>query len=291
MNDYVDSVTVQTAGAIAIDESIQDTTSGLQFNGANQFLRIADSSDLSLGTTVPLRSVRTWMMWVYMDEFTNNAKFFDFGNGASNGNVFLGILGKGDKGVSDMTSDESTLPTEPSGQQAVMETTPRHLMETSDANVNEYTCSAPSILPRRLSPSGVVPPTPAEGVAKTATLLYEIWDKQSRKMSIKVNGAMPLKKWTHVAVTTTTDDAVRPDIAVYINGQIVMTKKAGFLPSTGSMTNCYLGKSNWRSGTQYSTADTLLKGRMFDFRAYRVSAPSQLIYDSYTWGKQKLGLE
>ena len=297
IRDSVNVLTVHTSGNIAIDESMQDTTSGLQFNGANQFLRIADSPDLTLGTTVPLRSVRAWMIWVYMDEFTNNAKFFDFGNGPSNGNVFLGIVGKGDHGVSSAQStdgcagtDSSTLPTEPSGQQVVSETTPQEFMMTSDANVNDFTCSAPAVLPRRLSPSKVLPEVASQGVATTATLVYEVWDKQSRKMSIKVPGSIPYKKWTHIVVTSTTDDAVRPDIGIYVNGARVMSMKAGFLPSTGSMTNCYLGKSNW-AATQYSTSDAYFKGRLFDFRAYRTMASRQLIQDSYAWGKQKLGLE
>ena len=294
MKDSVDSVKVQIAGNMSLDERPQDITQGLQFNGANQFLRIADSSDLTLGTTVPLRSVRAWMMWVYIDAFTNNAKFFDFGNGSANGNVFLGILGKGDHGTSassaSASEDNSTLPTEPSGQQAVSETSPQHLMETTDANVNDYVCSAPTVLPRRMSPSIPTGPPATDAVAKTATLLYEVWDKQSRKMSIKVPGSVPLGKWAHIVVTAINEDAVRPDIAIYVNGSNVMTKKAGFLPSTGSMTNCYLGKSNW-AATQYSTSDSLFHGRMFDFRAYRTVASKQLIQDSYVWGKQKLGLE
>lgn len=291
MNDYVKTVTVQTAGSLTIDESIRQTTDGLSFNGANQYLRISDSSDLTLGTVVPIRSIRAWMVWVYFDEFTNNAKIFDFGNGSSRDNVFLGILGKGDSAVSSSGSgSESTVPTGPSGQQAVLEMSPQRLLATTDANVDEFTCSDPSILPKRLSPSRL--PTHEVGPPTgSATLLYEVWDKQSRKMSIKVNGAIPLNQWTHVVITSTTDDAFRPDIVVYVNGEQVFEKKSGFLPSTSSMTNCYIGKSNWASGTQYANADTLFKGSLFDFRAYRTSAPLQLIQDSYAWGKEKLGLE
>ena len=68
MTDYVNNTIVQTAGGIVIDENIKDTTAGLQFYGGNQFLRLSDSSDLSLGTEIPLRSLRTWMVWVYFNK-------------------------------------------------------------------------------------------------------------------------------------------------------------------------------------------------------------------------------
>jgi len=284
MLDYVDNVKVQTAGSIAIDENIKDVTAGLPFYGGSQFLRISDSSDLSLGTEVPLRSLRTWMVWVYFNQFTNNAKIFDFGNGKSADNVFLGILAKGDQQVSD--GNGSTVPTGPSGQQAVAEMPPQVLMATSDANVNEYICPGNEVMPRKLPPSTLPTISPT---GSSATLLYEVWDKQSRKMRLKLNSAMPLKTWTHIVITTTTEDNIRPNMAVYINGDKVLEKDSGFLPSTGNMTNCYIGKSNWNS-TQYANRDEGFVGSLFDFRAYRTSASEQLISDSYTWGKEKLGL-
>ena len=71
------------------------------------------------------------------DEFTNNAKIFDFGNDKQD-NVFLGIIGKGDPAISQMIDaeivQESTIPQKPSGAQAVMEMSPRRLMETTSAN-------------------------------------------------------------------------------------------------------------------------------------------------------------
>ena len=54
---------------------------------------------MTLGFMVPLRAIRAVMMWVRFDEFTNNAKIFDFGNGKGKDNFFLGILGKGDPDV------------------------------------------------------------------------------------------------------------------------------------------------------------------------------------------------
>jgi hypothetical protein len=110
-------------------------------------------------------------------------------------------------------------------------------------------------------------------------------------MRIKVNNSIPLNKWVHITVTATNNDAFRPNMAVYIDGKKVLEKESGFLPSTGSMTNCYLGKSNWSNGvSQYENRDELFKGRIFDFRAYKTSLSEQLIQESYDWGKGKLGL-
>lgn len=298
MKDSVEpSLRVQLAGKMAIDETPRkDTSNGLQFMGGNEFLRISDSSDLTLGTNVPLRSIRAWMVWVYFDEFTNNAKIFDFGNGAGRDNVFLGILGKGDSALSEspirpICGDyDSTLPTDKSGAQPVEEVDPQTLMKTSDANVDEYSCTGFEVMPRRLKPS-VVGEIKTKKTGK-ATLIYEVWDKQSRKMRVKADNVVPLKKWTHICITATTSDAFRPNIAMYINGKKVAEKESGWLPSTSSMTNCYLGKSNWSNDvSKYENRDELFKGRMFDFRAYRRTVSQSLIDDSYNWGKEILQLE
>jgi hypothetical protein len=299
LKDTVGNITVQTAGGISIDERPRrDTSDGLQFNGINQFLRISDMPDLSLGFHVPLRSVRVFMVWAKFDAFTNNAKLFDFGNGKAQDNVFLGILGKGDPKASGgalrsyICGDESTVPPAGSGAQLVTEMSPQRLMETSSANINEYVCLDPELSPRRLSPS--FPPTGMTGDTKnatTATLIYEVWDKQARKMRIKANGAVPLGKWVHIAIAATNDDAFRPNLGVYINGVKILEKEGGFLPSTGSMTNCYLGKSNWMNATsQYENRDELFKGSMFDFRMYQGTVSQQLIQDTYSWGKLRLNL-
>uniref|UniRef100_A0A6C0KP25 LamG-like jellyroll fold domain-containing protein n=1 Tax=viral metagenome TaxID=1070528 RepID=A0A6C0KP25_9ZZZZ len=301
MKDTIGNINVQTAGSIVIDETPRrDTTDGLYFNGSNQFLRISDQPDLSLGFHVPLRAVRVFMLWAKFDKFTNNAKLFDFGNGKAMDNVFLGILGKGDPPASASASaslrqricgDESTVPTGNSGAQFVAEMTPQVLMETSAANVNEFVCLNPELRPRKLSPS--FPPTGdinTDGATR-ATLIYEIWDKQARKMRIKVNGAVPLGEWVHIAIAATNEDAFRPNLGVYINGQKIVDKESGFLPSTGTMTNCYLGKSNWANATsQYENRDELFQGSMFDFRMYQGRVPEQMIKDSYSWGKMRLNM-
>lgn len=296
LTDYVGNVKVQTRGKISIEETPRPGPyDGLQFLGGDQYIRLSDSLDLTLGKNVPLRSVRSWMTWVYFDEFTNNAKIFDFGNGPGKSNVFLGIVGKGDEEVSGKDlrpllcgSEESTIPDEPSGAQGVKEIPPKLAMEQSEANINEYTCTGFPLSPRRLKPSTVI--FPAKKPSGMATLLFEVWDQQYRKMSIKVARAIPLNKWTHICVTATNDDAQRPNIAIYINNVLRNVREGGFLPTTSTLTNCYIGKSNWYSpGENQSNRDEMFKGRLFDFRAYRKSLSEQLISDSYDWGKEMLG--
>jgi hypothetical protein len=301
MKDYMDNCKIQVAGGVSIDEDPKRVqTQGLEFNGVDQFLRISDSSDLSLGFKVPIKSVRAWMVWVYFDEFTNNAKIFDFGNGKGRDNVFLGILAGGDAepgtneirpcgGSSGM--DESTLPTGATGAQPVQEMPPQVLMASTNGNIDEYTCTGVEVIPRKLKPSL---PTPASsgGSQSKATLLFEIWDQQNRKFRMKLNAVVPKKQWTHICVTTITEDAFRPDYGIFINGKQLYQKESGFLPSTGFMTNCYLGKSNWAGGvSQYENRDDLFKGRMFDFRAYKAGVSKKLIWDSFAWGSRILGLE
>jgi hypothetical protein len=294
MLDYVKRVKVNIAGSLQIDEVYskdRSSVNGLQFNGS-QFLRIGDANaaDLSVGTLLPLRSIRAWMVWVYFDEFTNNAKIFDFGNGAGNDNVFLGILGKGESTVDDspLRGDESTVPTNVpgAGAQPVVEMSPKRLMETTDANVNEYICDDFELKNDKATHAFL--PQVISTRSKKAALLFEVWDKKSRKMRIKVNAAIPLKKWTHITITTTNNDAFRPDIAVYIDAKQVYEKKGGWLAATSSMTNCYIGKSNWSAPTQYENRDELFKGRIFDFRAYNISLDESVIEDSFNWSKDRL---
>jgi hypothetical protein len=283
LEDSVQATSVQIAGGITIDEMPSDkAVEGVSFNGA-QYLRIYDGDSLTLGTGVPLRSLRTWMVWVYFDEFTNNAKIFDFGNGPNADNVFLGILGKGDFGVT--APNESTVVSS-SGQQDVEEITPQRLMETTDANVNEFDCKGIQVFPTHLPHSTV---SSGKTPSSKATLLYEVWDKKTRKMRMMVNNVIPRKQWTHITITADSTDAFRPALQVYVNGEKVFTKPDGCLPSTGLMTNCYLGKSNWlHSSSLLTNKDELFKGSMFDFRAYSRPVTSDFIGESVAWGKRKL---
>ena len=298
MSDMIGDTKPLLAGSMTIDETPrEEAAAGLQFNGIDQFIRLSDSQNFGLGEVIPLRSIRAWMVWVYFDEFTNNAKIFDFGNGSSADNVFLGILRKGDPGVQSDTirnpsceTQPSTVPSAPSGAQPVMETSPKNWMETSAANVNDFTSGGFEIAPRTLAPSSTTQPSSQEP-ATAATLLFEIWDKQARKVQVKLNAVIPVRRWTHIAITATTNDAFRPSLGFYINSTKVYEKADGFLAGTSLMTNCYLGKSNWTDETStYDNSDELFHGRIFDFRAYKRPLSKTLIRDSYDWGREKLHL-
>ncbi len=297
MLDYVKNIQVYYKNA-EIDETPRPpATEGLKFDGSSQFIRIGDSSDLTLGTQVRLRSIRAFSVWVYFEKFTNNAHIFDFGNGAGKGNVFLGILGKGDariEGAAEirplLCGTGSTLPDGPSGAQAAVEMHPKDVMKTSSANCDEFVCMDSEVEARKLPPSTVRIPTP-QGLANTASLHYEIWDQRQRKMRIVINNMIPLKKWTHIVVTATTSDAMRPDIGIYVNNQLIFTEPSGYLPQSSSTTNNYLGKSNWANDTSlYELRDELFQGQIFDFRAYQKQMDTKKIEATYNWGKQLLGI-
>ena len=284
MEDRLENVSVQKHGSITLDMTPRKlTTKGLTFNGKNQYLRISDTNDLSLGYLVPLRTIRTWMVWVKFDDFPNNAKIFDFGNGKED-NVFLGILNKGD-GIIDTGS---TVPDHPSGAQKVREVTPKELMETTSANVDAWECSGLEVIPRKMK-HATLATNPIRLKGGKATLIYEVWDKQSRKMRMKVNACIPNGRWTHLTVTTERNDAFRPNIMIYVNGAMLLKKESGFLPSASKMSTCYLGKSNWMNNvTTYENRDELFKGSMFDFRAYNTGVSEEFIKESIVWGKGKL---
>jgi len=294
MTDYIGSVKVLTPNMVIDETPGQDVTGGLSFNGSNQFIRLSDSGDMSLGSVVPLKAIRAVMVWVKFDAFTNNAKIFDFGNGAGKDNFFLGILGKGDPDADtgatireDCGAD--TVPVSPSGAQPAVEMSPQRLLATTTANVNEWRCDGFEAMPRKLPGSFPAAPENYSG-GSMATLIYEVWDKEQRRMRMKANGVMPLGEWTHICVTAKTDDAFRPSIGIYVNGELAMQRASGFLPATSVMTNCYLGKSNWsNSVSQYENRDELFKGSLFDFRMYSTKVSEEFIKDSYEWGQAKLG--
>jgi hypothetical protein len=95
MVDYMGRAIVQFSGGMKIDPTPRPTiTQALYFNGENQFVRFGDTSELSLGNVVKMRSVRAFSVWVKFDSFTNNAHIFDFGDGPGVNNTWMGILGK-----------------------------------------------------------------------------------------------------------------------------------------------------------------------------------------------------
>ncbi len=299
MLDYAKNIKIARAGGIHVSEHPINppVTEGLPFNGIDQFLRIGDASDLSFGNVIDLRYLRAVSFWVRFDEFTNNAHIFDFGNGAGKDNVFCGIIGRGNTDINDNTIrkeaclDQSinTVPTPPSGEQCTEEISPQMLMETSPANVDEWSCPKPELFGRIMKP--IQPKSAKPHEAKTADLLYEVWDNKQRKVHIQVKNMFPLKKWTHVVITADNNDAFKPALKIYRNGELVYTDKSGFLPQNNFTTNNYIGKSNWSNITsKYDNKDELLKGALFDFRGYQLAMSEKKIKDTYTWGKSMLGL-
>ena len=299
MKDYAKNLEISAAGNLAVDESevAPAVAKTLVFNGLDQFLRIGDNKALEFGEQIMLRSMRALCFWVYFDEFTNNACIFDFANGAARDNVKVGIIGRGNPTVGEgdeirplLCGGGSTVPDKPSGAQRIVETTPQRLMETSSANVEAFDCPLPSVEPREFPPER--PPARAYVAAKKADLYYEIWDSQQRKMRIIVKGAIPLQKWTHVVITADNNDAFRPDISVWVNGEKVFTQPSGWLPQNSSTMYNYVGKSNnYNLTTQFENGrDELFKGRLFDFRGYKSLMSEKRIAETYKWGKELLGL-
>lgn len=300
MLDYAKNLTIAKAGNMTIQEFPPNppVTEALSFNGRDQFLRIGDSKDLSFGDVVQLRYLRATSFWVYFDEFTNNAHIYDFGNGAGKDNVFVGIMGRGNAGPQSDTIRKpvcldqaiTTVPSPPSGQQCTLEQSPQKAMITSSANVNLWDCPKPEVFGKIMKP--VQPKAAPAGEAKTADLIYEIWEGQMRKLHIQVKNAIPLRKWVHIVITAGNNDSWKPDLKIYRNARLVHTEGASWLPQTNYTTNNYIGKSNWQNMTSpYDNADELFKGKMFDIRGYRIAMDDKKIKDTYKWGRKLLGLD
>jgi len=299
MLDYAKNLTVAKAGKMEIDETPRlPETEGLTFNGVDQFLRIGDSKDMTLGQTVQLRYVRAFSFWVYFEEFTNNAHIFDFGNGPGKDNVFVGIIGRGNANVqqkpllSSPCIDQAitTVPSAPSGAQCTEEVSPQRAMATSSADVNRWDCPSPELFGRIMPPLNEKSAVDQE--ASTADLLYEIWDEKQRKLHIQVKNAIPLKKWTHIVITAGDNDPWKPSLRIYRDGEEVYKEESAWLPQTNDTSYNYIGKSNWQNTTSpYENADELFKGKLFDFRGYRATMTKKKVKDTYEWGKEKLGLD
>jgi hypothetical protein len=303
MLDYMNKTIIQTAGGLEVVENPPrpSVSRALHFNGVNQFIRLGDSTDLSLGNLGSLRSVRAFSMWVKFDEFTNNAHIFDFGNGAGKYNVFLGILGKGDpdsagnelrKGAN---CPETTVPGPGSGAQFCPELRAEDLYKISSANVDEFVCPGADNYadPNKARQINTRPQPVDPNVARNrATLIYEVWDSTLRKMQVKINKAIGLNEWTHIAITAVSMDAVRPDIKFYVNGEAIYSQESGFLPQTQYTEKNYLGKSNWTDQPgEYELRDELFKGSMFDFRMYTRPLDELFIKNIIKWGAPLIGLQ
>ena len=300
MVDYMGTTIIQIAGdAEVADEPRPTITRALHFNGKDQYLRIADSDDLSLGNQGSLRSVRAFSLWVKFDEFTNNAHIFDFGNGSGVDNVFLGIYGKGDADSlagnqirPPGSCQETTIPDKGSGAQFCPELSPQDLFKESSANIDEYSCPGPEVSAPRAQPIRFIEEADDPNSSRSrATLLFEVWDSRIRKMQIKLNRAVPKGVWTHIVITAKDMDAMRPDILVYINGSLFYTQEAGCLPQNSITSTNYIGKSNWTDAPgEYELRDELFNGSLFDFRIYNVALSESRIKRILQWGMGHLGL-
>lgn len=293
--DYMGRAVVQTAGGLKLDETPNPTvTNGLYFNGKDQFVRLGDTDELSLGNRVKMRTVRAFSVWVKFDKFTNNAHIFDFGDGAGINNIFLGILGKGDGEEAirpPSKCPETTIPTERSGAQFCPEIRAQTLYETSAADVEHWECKNPSVFPKKMEAIQTRPVAGGNGGSR-ATLIFEMWDQKLRKVQIKVNRAIPLGQWTHILITAKTMDAMRPDLNVIINGNLVFTQENAYLPAAKVTSNNYFGKSNWSNDfSSYDLRDELFQGSMFDFRMYSSLVSETKGKRILQWGMGKLGLD
>ena len=256
---------------------------------------------MSFGNKITLTTLRAMSMWVYCEEFGNNVHFLDFGNGPGNDNVFVGILGRGDgtmnnsaeirKDACKGTDLNKVVPDFPSGAQFVPTMSPMELMLTTSANVNDPSCQE-LILPRDLKP--VPPPqgeTPTSG-GETATLLYEVWNGKLRMQHIKVQGAIKLKKWTHICITTASGDGVRPALQIWVDGEKMAEDGNAHLPQSSFTNNNYLGKSNWFSASsQFENKPDMFKGGLFDLRGYSQSINEDKLKKTIRWGKLRLGVK
>jgi hypothetical protein len=301
MVDYAQNLYLNTSGGAGVKENPPkpESTDGLVLNGKTQYVRIGDDPYLSFGSVIQLRSVRAFHFWVRFDSFSNNARVFDFGNGAGIDNVWVGILNRGNLGADSdpqekkvlLCGGDSVVPDAPSGAQPEPEMTPQELMKTTDANVEEFTCEgfavAPKVRPRTKRNKAAIGLT-----AKTADMCYELWDKDQRKMRIVIPRMFTVGEWSHIVITAEGNDSFRPDIAIYKNGTKVMVQPSGWLPQTNSTEKNYIGKSNWADDTsQYANKDELLQGAVFDFRGYVENLDEKRVKASYTWGSKLLGLE
>ncbi len=301
--DYAANTQIKLAGGVGIDETPKKpTTAGLGINRllaggdaatqtADQFLKIGENERLEFDSVVDLRQLRGISVWAYFDEFTNNARIFDFGNGAGKDNVLLGIMARGNRAGSGF----GAVGARPNPTNLVCqaktpeEVSPYVFMKTTDANVDDWTCPATEPVDSAFPPDEFEAFDP---LPTTANLLFEVWDSQQRKMRIVVPDVVPLKKWVHIALTTTDMDPVRPVWQVWVDRKKVFENMDGFLPTKSYTQKNFIGRSNWETqSSQYQDRDERFRGALFDFRLYRIPMGEGKVRRTYDWGYEKLGLE
>lgn len=310
MVDYADNARLSRYGKIEIDEDPKKgKTQGLELNRidssavekgapiigsappAEQFVRLGESSELEFGKNIKLRNMRAISCWVYWDAFTNNSKIFDFGNGAGQDNIFLGIDGKGDADPKQMEFNAAR-PSDTDkicNSKASKEVSPQRFLRITDANVDEWECEGPSPVDSVLEDKDFSVPQDNE---ITATLLFEIWDDRQRKMRIKIPKAFRLRKWQHIVITTTDNESFRPTWEVYIDGKIIYREEDGHMAQTNFTSMNYIGKSNWENlDTQYANKDERFRGSLFDFRMYKTPMSTAKIEKTIQYGKSRLFMD
>jgi len=165
-----------------------------------------------------------------------------------------------------------------------VEVLPLDYLKTSDADVDNLDCSG-------LQPvTDTYPPDEDPGRSPDkATLLFEIWYTEQRKMRIQVLQCIPKRTWVHIALTTTDSSSFRPTWHVYIDGTKVFEQMDGHMPLTSLVSKNYIGKSNWEGvSSQYLDADERFRGALFDFRLYRTPMSAAKIKRTVEWGKSRL---
>ena len=301
MLDYAENTQLALAGDAKIDEATRkEKTRGLSLNrmpttqsefppAADQFLKIGENDRLEFDSVVELRKLRAVAVWAYFDEFTNNARIFDFGNGAGKDNVLLGIMGRGNRSATDLgfgrVSSRPGTENLVCQARAPREVHPAAFMKTTEANIEYWDCPGPepvdSMFPEDEMHGPDLPPT--------ADLLFEIWDNQQRKMRVIAPAAVPYRKWIHIAITTADAESFRPTWQVYVNGKKVVEHADGHVPLQSYTTENYIGRSNWETDTsQYDDKDERFRGALFDFRMYRHPMSAAKVKKSFEWGLAKL---
>lgn len=293
--DYGENTHLALAGEITINEDPRRPfTDGLKLNPvkksqmddpppSDQFIRLGENSDLEVEEKFELRQLRAFSFWVNFDIFTNNARIFDFGNGAGHDNVFIGIEGKGNT-----TAPLTTVSGQPANivcnKKAPREMLAQDYLRTTDANVEIWDCPGPQPIDKETEDD----PKDDGPKVKRANLLFEIWDKEQRKMRIKILDAIEERKWHHIAFTTR-DLSITPTWEVYIDGIKIFTNPNGHLAQTNYTTKNYIGRSNWENAQgQGQYKDERFRGSLFDFRMYRIPMPEPKIQKTIEWGKKLL---
>ena len=300
MLDYAENTQLKLAGDISINEDPMKTiTEGVGINKipsadeetpppADQFMQIGENAKMEFDTKVRLRELRAISVWAYFDEFTNNARIFDFGNGPGHDNVLLGIEANNVEmnafGLLAARPGDNNLVC---NANAPLEVSPQVFMATTEANVNEFECKGPQPVPSTYPEDELKP-----GIDLKANLIFEIWDSQQRVMRLRAIDVIQIKKWTHIVVTTTNNADFRPTWRIYIDNVKVFEQPNGFMPLKSYTTTNYIGRSNWELESQaYSDPDQRFRGSLFDFRLYRQPMAPGKIEKTYRWGHKKLGIQ